>query len=178
MKKTIIFYFFLIFAVSSIFGTIINVPDDQTSIQAAIDITVNGDTVLVQPGIYYENIKFNGKNIKLFSLFSTTADTSYISQTIIDGGLTDTVVKFINGEDSTAVLEGFTLKNGYGGGPVEFYSNGGGIGCKNNSNPTLKNLIITENKSNYGAGIFVINSNPKIENCRIFNNTGINYQGG
>ena len=177
MKKTIVLLLFIYFSIS-IFGTIIHIPANQSSIQDGIDISVSGDTILVQPGIYYENLKFNGKNIKLFSLFVTTNDTSYISQTIIDGNQTDTVVKFIDGEDSTAVLEGFTLRNGYNDGPVEYYSTGGGIGCKNNSNPTLKNLIITENRSNYGAGIFCLNSNPRIENCEIFDNTGINVTGG
>ena len=177
MKK-ILFLFLLILSGNICFGNVINIPSDHPTIQGGINISADGDTILVQPGIYYENLKFNGKNIKLFSLFVTTNDTSFISQTVLDGGQTDTVVKFIDGEDSTAVLQGFTLRNGDGSGPVEFYSNGGGIGCKNNSNPTLKDLIITENQSNYGAGIFVFNSNPKIEKCRIFDNTGINITGG
>ncbi len=46
---------------------------------------VNGDTVLVHPGVYRENINFNGKNITVGSLFVTTGDEDYILQTVIDG---------------------------------------------------------------------------------------------
>src|SRR5947208_12634307 len=41
----------------------INVPAGQPTIQAAINAASNGDTVLVAPGIYYENINFMGKQI-------------------------------------------------------------------------------------------------------------------
>ena len=40
-------------------GTYINVPNDFTLIQDAIDNSTNGDTILVENGIYYENINFN-----------------------------------------------------------------------------------------------------------------------
>ena len=41
----------------------IYVPDDFNSIQGAIDASENSDTILVDPGIYFENINFNGKSI-------------------------------------------------------------------------------------------------------------------
>ena len=95
--KTI--YFVLVFFLFStcLFSTIINVPADQPTIQAGIDAAVDADTVLVQPGTYVENINYNGKNITVASLFLTTQDTTYISQTIIDGNQTGSVVKFENG---------------------------------------------------------------------------------
>ena len=43
----------------------INHPFDE--IQEAIDAATGGDKIIVQLGIYYENIKFKGKNIILTS---------------------------------------------------------------------------------------------------------------
>jgi len=64
---------------------VIYVPADHSTIQAAINASENGDEIIVSPGTYFENLNFNGKAITLGSLFYTTQDTSYISQTIIDG---------------------------------------------------------------------------------------------
>jgi len=41
----------------------IHVPADYPTIQEAINTSVNGDTVLVAPGTYVENIDFVGKAI-------------------------------------------------------------------------------------------------------------------
>lgn len=158
---------------SMLYGTIINVPLDQSTIQAGINIAVDCDTVLVQPDTYFENIDYNGKNITIASLYYTTQDTSYIYQTIIDGNQNGSVVTFENGEDSTAVLCGFTITNGM------FVSSmgGGGITIKNNSNPYLHDLIIKENFARNGGGIYCYNSSPIIHNLTIKNN-GVPTSGG
>jgi len=75
------------------------------------------------------------KSITVASLFLTTQDTSYISQTIIDGDSLDSVVKFESGEDTTSVICGFKITNGQGA-PYPNYT-GGGITC-NNSSPRLE----------------------------------------
>ncbi|MFQ6606824.1 MAG: choice-of-anchor D domain-containing protein, partial [Fidelibacterota bacterium] len=69
------------------------VPAGQPTIQAAISLTLDHDTVLVDPGTYQENINFNGKNIVLRS-------TSGPETTIIDGNQNGSVVTFESGEDS------------------------------------------------------------------------------
>ena len=61
MKKLIILFLVIFFA-SIISATIINVPGDQPTIQAGINVAVDGDTVLVAPGTYYENIEIYQKN--------------------------------------------------------------------------------------------------------------------
>ena len=50
MKKTIMVIVILISVfISSVGATIINIPGDYPAIQAGIDSSSNGDTVLVQP---------------------------------------------------------------------------------------------------------------------------------
>ena len=152
------------------YATIINVPGDCPTIQAGIDSSSDGDTVLVQPDTYYENINFDGHNIVLGSLLVTTGDTSWIPLTIIDGNDSGSVVTIENGEDSTTVLSGFTVQNGFG--------LGGGIHCSD-SDPVIRNNIITNNTSRdpmgrRGGGIYCINSDLRIEHNMISQNSVAN----
>jgi len=200
MKRTFLFIILLIAICSmSVSAEIINIPDDFPTIQAGIDTSVNGDTILVQTGVYIENINFNGHNIVLGSLFLLTGDTAYISITIIDGDSSGAVVTFENDEDSSAVITGFTIRNGYtterGGGincnanlnPTISYNiitgnsaelSGGGISCYN-SRPIINNNTISGNSTNSsGGGIFCRNSTPLIINNIIIGNEAVNYGGG
>jgi hypothetical protein len=156
---------FIIYPIALTRGTVINVPGDYPAIQQGINASVDGDTVLVQPGTYVENINFNGHNVVLGSLFLTTGDTSYIGQTVIDGDSAGTAVTFENAENSGSILTGFTIRNGFS----EF--RGGGIYC-HQSNPTISNNIITLNLAPNGAGIFSLDAGPMInENAIIENST-------
>lgn len=162
---------FLSVGVVSASATIINVPDDYGTIQQGIDASSDGDTVLVQPATYFENINFNGHNIFLGSLFLTTGDTSFIEQTVIDGDQQGSVVTFENGETANSVIEGFTITNGSGTyfDPYWEYG-GGGIYC-NGSAPTIQHNIIAGNTANNGGGIGAVYTAPVvITHNKIFDN--------
>jgi hypothetical protein len=68
-----------------------------STIQHGINAAANGDTVLVHPGVYKENINFNGKNITVGSLFVTTGDVVYILKTVLYGKRNDHFVTFARG---------------------------------------------------------------------------------
>ncbi len=141
--------------------TIINVPEDQPSIQAGIDAAEDGNLILVAPGTYVENIDFFGKSITLQS--EAGADL-----TIIDGDQAGSVVALTSGETEDTVIDGFTIQNGK-------RSDGGGIYCSNSS-PTITNCTITSNIAyDEGGGIYSSGSFswPKITNCTISENTCI-----
>jgi hypothetical protein len=133
---------------------VLSVPGKYPSIQAAIDSAVPGDTVLVAPGRYYENIRFKGKGIVVASQFLHSRDAADVERTIIDGSRpshpdTGTVVRFVNQEDSTAVLEGFTITGGTGtvwldAKDLKYFREGGGILCELGS-PTIRYNYIVKN---------------------------------
>ena len=54
MKITFFIMIFII--IINLSATIINIPSDYLTIQEGINESANGDTVLVQPGTYVENI--------------------------------------------------------------------------------------------------------------------------
>jgi hypothetical protein len=168
MMKTILNVFTLIILCTTFsFADIIHVPADTASIQGGIDLASNGDTVLVQPGIYVENINFNGKKIVVGSLTLTTGDTSYISQTVIDGNESGSVVTFETLEDFTAVLSGFMITNGVG----QWGENGGGGINLKNSSPLVTYMLIINNRAySNGGGICFYNSNAQFSHVKVKSN--------
>ena len=185
-------FLFLSFTLSA---KTINVPVDSPTIQSAINESTDGDTVLVAPGEYFENINFKGKNIVVASHLVLDGDRSFIESTIINGSNpanndSASCVLFISGETRNAVLEGFTITGGsgtlwrdeHGAGD---YIEGGGI-LSALSSPTIRNNIIDGNSvlrynrdaaSTGGGGIRAGDGNPLIENNIIRNNSGM-YGGG
>ncbi len=128
------------------------VPQEYPTIQSAINAAVDGDTVLVDDGHYYERISFLGKKIIVTSNYLIDSDTLHIYQTIIDGdtafvplvGDTGSVVRFVNDEDSSSSFIGFSIT----GGLSEL-----GLCCE-------------------GASMICISSGPRISWNRIVNNLG------
>lgn len=129
-------------------GIVRRVPAQYPTIQAAINAAANNDTVLVSDGTYYENIRFKGKRIIVGSTYLTTGDTSHISKTIIDGSHatspdSSSVVSFIDGEDTTSVLCGFTITGGRGTILLLPFPSlqGGGVLCYESGARLTKNII-------------------------------------
>ena len=150
------------------------VLSDSYSIQQAIDSLpepagiIEGDSIIVHPGIYYENINFRGKNITVTSLDPNDLNT--LETTIINGGQNGTVVTFNYNEKNSCVLTGFTITNGN-------YYEGGGVLCSYGASPTITKNIITLNSADYGGGIRCYNSKATISNNTIKLNSA-NYSGG
>jgi hypothetical protein len=84
--------------VTAVSAEIINVPGDQPTIQAGLNMATYGDTVLVAPGIFVENIIWPDMNgIKLIG--------SGMDSTVIDGNYTASVIRF----DTPNIIDTATL---------------------------------------------------------------------
>ncbi len=182
---------------------IIHIPDDRETIQAGIDVAFSGDTVLVQPGDYIENIRFRDRDdIVLGSLFLITGDPEHIESTIIDGNSNgSSVISFGNNNRiESARIVGFSITGGltdYGGGiyisgdrcvvtlqhliitqnAAEI--NGGGIHVTRDATATISSVVIENNEARQGGGISIFNdARVHISNSVIANNNSAWDAGG
>ena len=153
----------------SAFAVTIHIPGDYPTIQAGINAAVDGDTVLVAAGAYFESIDFLGKEIVVKS-------ASGPDITFIDPNQPQFTINFVNGEGRGAVIEGFTITNSYS---IPAAGALGGVYCSSNSAPVIRNNIISENGGMWATcgGIFAIDASPLIEKNEIINNQ-LAYNGG
>jgi hypothetical protein len=150
-------------------GTIVTIPYDYPTIQAAINAAGDGVEIIVSPGTYPENIDFLGKNILLHS--TEPSSETIVASTIIDGTKMGCVVTFLGSEETSCVLSGFTITNG------EAYYCGGisGNGCKT----TIENNIITGNSAQaYSGGGGIYDCDGLIQNNTISDNSAKGDGGG
>ena len=160
------------------YSSILHVPGDFSAIQGGIDAAMDGDTILVEQGIYYENLVIQ-KSITLASwaIFDDMSSwieyngeysiaNEYIANTIIDGSLGT------NGEDLKSVISiiepvnriciepqifGFTITGGEGTTVSEIIDGPSGP-------EAIENV--------YGGGIFISNAIPKLNYNKIHSNGG------
>jgi hypothetical protein len=171
----------------SAFGAVRHVPQQYPTIQTAIDAAENGDTVLVDHGTYYENIRFRGKAIIVASRYLVDANVVHIDSTIINGSQpTDpdsgSTVFFVSDEDTNSVLCGMTITGGTGvliAGIDQRH--GGGIYVSSSSGATIRHNRIVSNSvshNNIAVGGGVLAGSPYVgggwlvlENNMVLRNT-------
>ncbi len=151
----------------------IRVPQDASTIQAAIDAATEGDIVEVARGTYAgdgnRDIDFRGKGITVRSADGPDATT-------IDCGV-HRGVYFHSGERPDSVLRGFTIVGGAAPGSqipadnVTWVSSsahpiGGGIFCEFSS-PAIIDCVVKACSAELGGGIGVVAGQPTIVNCTI-----------
>ncbi len=122
----------------------LRVPADFGTIQAAINASADGDTVMVSPGQYDENIAFLGKRVVVASLAGP--DSTMIKA----ADSSKPVVSLSQNEPKGAVLQGFTVTG-------SLY---GGIECLGSSPTILGNHIVGNRSSrpNNSAGVSLKNT--------------------
>ncbi|MCH8805685.1 MAG: right-handed parallel beta-helix repeat-containing protein [Planctomycetes bacterium] len=173
-------------------------PDGpKATIQAGINASVTGDTVLVADGTY---TGFPGNKWLWFPFErnSTLRSENGPENCIIDLENDGLAFFFVGDEPPEAVVDGFTITNGNNteGGAIYFHHHsrviirnciltgntapgGGAIACDNDSSPTIINCVITGNTAGFNGGAVVTTgeSTPTFINCTITGNTA-GWNGG
>lgn len=128
---------------------VIRVPEQFGSIQRAIDAAWDGDTIVVSPGTYRENLDFLGKNIILTG--TDPHDPAAVAATVIDGGGQDAVITIING--TAVAVRGFTITGGAGK-EIGGKRLGGGIYVER-AEVEISHNVITGNSADEGGGVYI-----------------------
>jgi len=186
IRSAVIFIIFML--TGMVQANTINVPDDYTTIQEAINMAQECDTVLVAYGTYTgegnRDIDFNGKALVLKSEWDTGLPIIECDSVGHRG------FNFRSGEGSNSVLDGFIIQGGYIGGDggailcdgvsptiknCRLRNNsalgGGGIACMNGAAPSISFCSFERNGSwGDGGGLYCSNSSPPVTNCTFIAN--------
>ncbi len=163
---------------------VIVIPDSAATIAAGLTMARTGDTVLVEPGYYEENITWPGTDgIKLYSRVGPDS-------TVISGGGNGRVITMGPGLTRATEIRGFEISGGKASSAAGIYCQGspsivgnricgneahgernygGGIFCGSGSSPLIArneivgNVCSDTNTWNYGGGIYLdMNSTAEI----------------
>ncbi|MBC8309201.1 MAG: hypothetical protein H8E83_01650 [Planctomycetes bacterium] len=143
---------------------VVGAKGDYATIGEAIEACGTGDSILVMPGTYAENIDYDGRGISITS-------TSGPDLTVIDGSANGSVVWMYGEPSQSTVLDGFTLQNGNN--PI-----GGGI--LTDGSPVITNCIIKDNVAQIGGGVYHLQNGttgPEISDSQFCNNSPNDFYG-
>ncbi len=142
------------------------------TIQKAVDVSdAYGCRIFVADGTYTgvsnRNINFTGRVIELKSVNGA-------ANCILDAQALGQLFLFANGETNEALVEGFTVRNGYAAG-----ADGGAVSCVAAS-PVFRDCVFDNNTADGSGGAcsFKNNCAPVLEGCMLSNNSAVVYGGG
>ncbi len=124
-------------------------------IQLAVDEAEDGEHIVVEPGIYRENLDMQGKSLILTS--TDPDDTFVVETTVIQGDDLAPVINFAGTEGPESIIAGFTITGG----------NGGVAG--NGAFVNVRKCVIKNNRRNdKGGGLHKVQGT--IDACEIIGN--------
>jgi len=147
------------------------VPDDYSTIGAALSMAQSGDLVLVQPGYYAEygltlpaGVSFGGYGEKP-------------EDTVIDGLGRGRILQSIDGSANSTIFN-LTLQNGRARGETSYDQSGGAIYVNGGLLRIFQCRFIGNRADSHGGAIRCILSSPEIVQCTFQDNSAITGGGG
>lgn len=136
---------------------------DYITITAAIANAASGDEILIQPGLYAENLSVSGKDLALrnagggtVTVFGQDLDKCFVS----------------SGSSTDVVLEGLVFTRGFS------TSAGGGVSIEGGSRATITDCVIEDSHSDFVGGGLYMSGGGTVTNTIIRNNTSGGNGGG
>lgn len=141
----------------------LRVPQQFPTIQGAINAAADGDTVIVAPGTYAENLQIS----RPLTLRSSAGAES----TVIDGGGLGPVIVAQGSGAEAITIAGFTITNGVNGFTVPG-GNAGAAGIHAASvSITIRDNIVRNNEGCLGNGIATLAAAATIQHNQVVDNT-------
>lgn len=142
-----------------------HVPDEEPTIQAALEAARSGDMILVAPGTYFEHDLVMKDGVALIGQYHP--DTPVVIDTAGEGrGI------LCSGVGTGTRIENLVILNGTRGG-----GGGGAIYC-DDADPRIEKCTFRDNSALRGGAVALINSSPHIRHCRFESNTALHVGGG
>ena len=145
---------------------IFHVPQDYSTIQAAINAASNGSTVIISDGTYSGSgnkiLDFIGKNI-------TVTSEHGAEQTVIECGQFGNAFYFHSGETQAAVVSHLTIRNGN-------MNLGGGISIFS-AHPSIISCIFNNCSADSGGGVYVEAGAVFMQDCAVLDNSSYQWGG-
>ena len=136
---------------------------DYITITAAIANAASGDEILIQPGLYAENLIVSGKDLALrnagggdVTVFGQDLDKCFVS----------------TGSSTDVVLEGIVFTRGFS------TSAGGGVSIEGGSRATIIDCVIEDSHSDFVGGGLYMSGGGTVTNTIFRNNTSSGNGGG
>ncbi len=136
------------------------------SIQTAVSSSSQGDTVLVYPGRYLENISVWVSGVSIISLEAVTGNPAYIDSTVVDGQAVSWGI-WVRQNSQNITIRGFSITNCQCG-----------LSIDENAVATIKSCKIFGNEGYYGAGFGVSYGTAHLSGVEIYDNHAYFMGGG
>ncbi|MCA9311059.1 MAG: hypothetical protein KDA21_07625, partial [Phycisphaerales bacterium] len=153
-------------------GDLIHVPEEYGTVQAAINAAADGQTIVLQRGLYREHIDLLGKAIAIRSVdpLLDAPQTTLFGDLDFDDIGDGTVITCVSGEGPNTLIEGLSIRRGES-------AFGGGARIVNGS-PIFRRCRFLENTGNFGAAVSQSLSTARFEHCEFFDNVSTKSNGG
>ena len=151
-------------------GELVVGGSSRTSLQAAVSMAANGQTIVVGPGTYTGALSIVGKSLTIRS------SAGAASTVLVGTGLDSSIMAIRESGANGSTVDGFTFTGGLVG-STEFGTRVGGALLLLNTEANIRHCIFSGNRANYGGALYALGFSGAIEDCEFRSNHAIEDSG-